>query len=191
MKSKVILSIICLSIFYNVANSQEFFTEQGSRLISGTVSMSSWGGDLFEDYDGNRSNQITIASGYNYFIMNNLFVGGTLAYNGSMQGDSKDNEIAVGPQIGYMYGDANSTVYPFIVTGIHYQYSAIKYSSNDYKTSGTDVIWGIGLVLPIKTHVGFTIEADYHMMNIKQKESDQSYSGNTFLISIGIAGLLF
>jgi hypothetical protein len=67
----------------------------------------------------------------------------------------------------------------------------IDYGSDNSEGSGTDIFFGAGIVVPVKSHLGITIEAGYHMMDIKEKETDTSYSGNIFAIGIGIVGLLF
>jgi hypothetical protein len=191
MKIKLLIFILCLLACVSNLSAQEFAVDKGATFIAGVASFTSQSGDLFEDYDGNNATTFNLSPSINYFVAKNFFVGGGLEFAYEKQGDYKSNNIGIGPQIGYAFGNENSTAFPFFDVGIRYYGMNIDYGSDDSKGSGTDIFFGAGVVVPVKSHLGITFEAGYHMMDIKEKESDTSYSGNIFAIGIGIVGLLF
>ncbi|MBN1822301.1 MAG: hypothetical protein JXR31_13360 [Prolixibacteraceae bacterium] len=190
MKIKNLLFTLCFLTIAVVTNGQTFAIDQGAIWVGGMASFTSSGGDLFE-YDGDRASTITLAPTVNYFIVPNIFIGGSLEVSNSKQGDYKDTGFGIGPQVGYVIGNESSTSFPFIDAGAKLHTSKSEYGSYDSKTSGTDIFVGAGIVLPVAGHIGFTVEAAYHMMKLKEKDADDSYSGNIFSIGIGITGLLY
>ncbi len=190
MKSKYLLIIACLMVLSNFAFSQEFAADKGAVLFAGTGSFISSGDDLFEDGDGNRATTFSLTPTFNYFVAKNIFVGGGMEFISSTQGDWGNNSFGIGPQIGYMFGNQESTVFPYIDAGLRLQSMKYKYKSlDDEKATGTDIFFSAGMIVPLKSHIGLVFEAGYHVMNLKQKET--KHPGNIFAISIGIAGLLF
>jgi hypothetical protein len=191
MKSKPLFFALVMLISANNLFAQEYAVDKGATFISGVASFTSQGGELFKDYDGNNASTFNLSPSVNYFVAKNFFVGGGLEFAHEKQGDYKTNSIGIGPQIGYAFGNENSTAFPYFDVGLRYYGMNIDYGSDNSEGSGTDIFFGAGIVVPVKSHLGITIEAGYHMMDIKEKETDTSYSGNIFAIGIGIVGLLF
>ncbi|TKG95212.1 porin family protein [Puteibacter caeruleilacunae] len=186
------LAIICV-LLLGAGNlfAQEYAVDKGAYLISGTVSFSNMNGELFEDYNGDGVTAFQLAPKVNYFVAKNFFVGGGLDWSHQKQGDVKTNNIGFGPQFGYAFGDENSTAYPYLDAGLRYYGVKVDSGSSDSKASGTEIFFGAGIVVPVRSHIGITFEAGYHIMNLEDKDSDVSASGNIFGIGIGISGLLF
>ncbi|OGM08591.1 hypothetical protein A2Z67_06430 [Candidatus Woesebacteria bacterium RBG_13_36_22] len=192
MKIKSMLFIICFIGQSFIISAQQYAIDKKATIISGSGSLMSQGGDLFEDTDGNNATIVTITPTINHFITKNFFIGGGLEISVESQGNYSSNAIGIGPQIGYVFGAPHSTALPFLDLGIRYYKMNIDYgASDDYQFSGSNISLGFGVIIPVKTHIGLFFEGGYHMMDLKDKDNDDSYSGNILSIGIGIAGLLF
>lgn len=191
MKTRLSFLILLLIVVNTYSFAQEYAVDKGATWLSGTVSFSSSGGELFEDYDGNNSSVFNLAPSINYFVGKNFFMGGGLDFSLEKQGDYQSNSIGVGPQIGYAFGNQDSRAYPYLDLGLRYYGMSVDYGSGNSEGTGTDIFFGAGINVPLRPHLGLTFEAGYHMLNIKEKEYDDTYSGNIFAIGIGIVGLLF
>ena len=194
MKTRLTLFIICFSGLSYIVSAQQYANDKKATIISGTGSFMSQGGDLFEDYDGNKATTITFTPNINHFITKSLFIGGGIELSTDSQGDYKSNAIGIGPQIGYVFGGPQSKALPYLDVGIRYYNSKTKFdygSAGEFQTSGSDIFFGFGVIVPVKAHVGLVFEGGYHMLKLKSKDTDDTYSGNILSISVGIAGLLF
>lgn len=145
---------------------QEFAVDKGATFISGVASFTSQGGELFEDYDGNNASTFNLSPNVNFFVAKNFFIGGGLEFAHEKQGDYTSNNIGLGPQIGYAFGNENSTAFPYFDVGLRYYGMSVDYGSGNSEGSGTDIFLGAGIVIPVKSHLGITFEAGYHMMDI-------------------------
>lgn len=192
MKIKFILIAICLSGLSSTVIAQKYAIDKKATIITGSGIFTSQGGDLFEDNDGNKATTFTFTPNINHFITKNFFIGGSLEFSTESQGDYNSNGIGFGPQIGYAFGGPQSKVFPYLDLGVRYYKMNTDYGSgNYYQFSGSDISLGFGLIVPVKAHIGLIFEGGYHMLDLKDKDSNESYSGNIFSIGVGIAGLLF
>ena len=192
MKIKIILFVICFSGLSSTVSAQQYAIDKKATIISGSGSFMSQGGDLFEDIDGNKATTFTFTPNINHFITKNFFIGGSLEFSTKSQGDYNSNGIGIGPQIGYAFGGPQSKAFPYLDLGIRYYLMNTDYGSgDDILFSGSDISLGFGVIVPIKAHIGLIFEGGYRMMDLKDKDSNDSYSGNIFSIGVGIAGLLF
>lgn len=192
MKIKSMLFIISLIGQSFIVSAQQYAIDKKATIITGSGILMSQGGDLFEDTDGNNATTITFAPTIDHFIIKNLFIGGGIEFSAKSQGDYSSNAIGIGPQIGYVFGSPNSTALPYLDLGIRYYKMNVDYGvGDDSQISGSDIILGFGVIIPVKKHIGLIFEGGYHMMDLKDKDSDDSDSGNILSIGIGIAGLLF
>jgi outer membrane protein W len=128
-----------------------------------------------------------LAPAVNYFIMPNIGVGGSASYTRQAQGDDSYTTTAIGPSVAYYYGNAESTMFPYLGAGIRYNIMGDK----DNKITGTDIAVGLGLLYPVKENIGIVIEAGYHIMNLKHEDWDESMSGNIIMVGVGVAGILY
>lgn len=192
MKFKIILCIICFSGLSFTVSAQQYAIDKKATIISGSGSFMSQGGDLFEDTDGNNATTITFSPNINHFITKNFFIGGGIEFSTESQGDYKSDGIGIGPQIGYVFGGPQSKALPYLDLGIRYYKMNVDYGfADDYQISGSDISLGFGVIVPIKAHIGLIFEGGYHMLDLKDKDSDDTLSGNILSIGVGIAGLLF
>jgi len=192
MKIKIILIAIFFGGLSSTVSAQQYAIDKKATIISGTGIFTSQGGDLFEDNDGNKALTFIFTPSINHFITKNFFIGGSLEFSTESQGDYKSNGIGIGPQIGYAIGGSQSKAFPYLDLGIRYYKMNADYGFGDnYQFSGSDISLGFGVIVPIKAHIGLIFEGGYHMLDLKDKDSNNSYSGNIFSIGVGIAGLLF
>jgi len=192
MKIKIILFILCFSTLSFTISAQQYAVDKKATIISVSGSFMSQGGDLFEDIDGNKATTITFTPTLNHFITKNFFIGGSLEFSSQSQGDYSSNGIGIGPQIGYALGGPQSKAFPYLDLGIRfYQMNADFGAGDDYQFSGSDIFFGGGVIVPIRAHIGLIFEGGYHMLDLKDKDSDENYSGNIISIGVGIAGLIF
>lgn len=186
MKKWTLIALIIV-LGSSFAFSQDYAVDEGSMIISGMASYNSQGGDLFENNDGDRTTTLMLAPIVNYFVKPNISVGGGLAYTSQSQGDNSYHTIGIGPTVGYFIGDSNSKNFPYLAAGIRYYSMGDK----DDSISGTDIVIGVGVLTPVKNHMGIVVEAGYHIMNLKHKDWEESQSGNMIMIGVGIAGILY
>lgn len=192
MKNNKIVIIICLSILSSTISAQQYAIDKNATIISGSGSFVSQGGNLFEDIDGNKATEFSFIPSVNHFITKNLYIGGALEFSTKSQGDYNHNGISIGPGIGYAFGTSESQVFPYLELGMHYYKMNVNYGTgNDFRFSGSDIYLGAGVIVPIKEHIGLIFGSGYHMMDLKDKDADDTYSGNIFSIAVGIAGLIF
>jgi hypothetical protein len=192
MKTRNLFFIICFIGLSSIGLGQEYAIDKGATFISGTGSILSQGGDLFEDSENNKAKTITISPSINHFISKSFFIGGGIELSNQSQGDYSINSIGIGPQLGYAIGNVNSKAFPYFDVGLRYYSMSIDYGfSDDTQASGTDIFLGFGLLIQIKSHIGLAFEGGYHMIDLKNKDTDESSSGNILSIGVGIVGLLF
>jgi len=184
---RIILSIILLSFSAIFAFSQDYAVDKGGFILSGTGSFLSQGGDLYEDFEGNRLSTFSLTSTVNYFVVRNVFIGAGLAYTRLSQGEDSLSTIGIGPTVGYAFGKAGSKSYPYVAAGINF-YSM---GTDGETISGTNIFISAGMIFSIKKHLGLILEIGYNFQNLKHEDWAESMSGNAFTISIGIAGLIF
>jgi len=192
MKIKRWLFITCLIGQCFIVSAQQYATDKKATIISGMASFMSSGGDIFEDFDGNKTTTINLTPVISHFITKNFYVGGGIEIAAQAQGNSSYNAIGIGPHLGYMFGGPQSTALPFLDLGIDYYKMNMDYGAGeDSVFSGSNIALGLGVIIPVKTHVGLVFEGGYNMMDLKDRDTNDTMSGNIFSIGIGIVGLLF
>jgi len=187
MRNKALLLIfyffgLCISV-----SAQTYAIDKNAKIISGLGSYLSQGGDLFVDPGGNNAKIINFAANINYFIFKNFFIGGGIEFSNESTKNYKSNSTGFGPQMGYVFGNAQSIAYPFLDLGIRRYEISLDYAN----ASGYDIFFGFGMIIPVKSHIGLVFEGGYHTLNLKDNHNDNSISGNIFSLSVGFAGLLF
>ena len=127
-----------------------------------------------------------------YFFMNNLFVGGTISYGSESQGDFSSTEMGIGPEVGYAFGKAESKMFPYGKLGFMYRSNKSDNGTTDMTVTGTDIFIGVGLIFPVKEHIGITPELSYHMQSLKSdEEGAEAVDGSVIRLGVGISGLIW
>ena len=93
------LIFLCGSAF-----AQSFPTDKGSKMVSGSFSFSSMGGDLYEE-DGDRIMLIQFTPSVSYFTEPGFAFGGKLMLLRYSIGDHSLTAWSIGPQLLYFLGE--------------------------------------------------------------------------------------
>lgn len=195
MKTKFLFYIMFFVVVSSTLTAQQSATDRKATIISGSVSFSNQIGDLFSE--SKNLIRVSFAPNVNRFVLKNLFIGGGLEFLYNQQYNFNSNAIAIGPQIGYTFGNSNGPVLPYVDLGIrYYNMKQVYFSSGVYKLSGSQIEFGFGAIVPLKTHIGLIFQGGYQIVELKRKEFDYNtsgrfFSGRIFSIGIGIAGLIF
>lgn len=192
MLNKCLFVALVLCLVVGTAFSQDFAVDKKAWIISGTVEFSSSSGDLYENADGDAVTEIGFMPAADYFVMPNIFVGGMISYVSMSQGDVSVSSMGIGPEVGYAFGNADSKVFPFAKAGFQYLSMSADYGSgNDFDATQTDIIISLGVILPVKEHIGISPELSYHIQSYDPDvEGADTIDGNVIRLGVGIAGLV-
>lgn len=167
-------------------HSQEYMTDKGSSMISGTFLLSSYGGDLYLE-DGERVTSITFAPSYSYFVAKHFFLGANLGLSYNKVGEHSMTTIGIGPKLGLTIGNGEARTIPFFSLGYNYQHYSV--SSGVVSLHGSDIALGAGMIFQAKDHLGITVEAEYHFTSLG---SNGNYDwGDQIMLGVGLTGLLY
>ena len=183
--------IISILISINVVSSaQDYAIDDGAAILLFSGYYSNMGGKLFEGETKDRINSINVSPAYHHFITKGLFFGAGLSMSHNKQGEDKTYSLGIGPNIGYAFGNESSTMYPFF--DVCFRFMNGKGNNTDLKSfTGTGTAFDLGLIIPVKNHIGIIIEGSYNIVKFNNKSSSYSASGNVFAFGIGMTGLLF
>lgn len=168
---------------------QSFAIDQGSMVLDGSISFTNSGGDLYENANGDRSTEILLLPSLLYFVSPGLALGGELVVQRVSQGDFSATTLGVGPEVAYFFGDAESTVYPFVNASMSYVNTSS--SGNGIDASGVGFDAGGGAAFMLTGTVAITGQVAYTFQNLSIDQTDESRSGNMFRIELGVAAFLF
>lgn len=169
------------------AYAQEYAIDQGSFILDGTVSFSSDGGDLYENLEGDRSNTVLLNPSALYFVAPGVAIGGELLVEYASQGEFSATAIGVGPEIAYFFGEADSSVYPFLAASVSY----VSLSSDFFDASGIGFGLNAGAAFMLTRSVAISGSVGYDLQNLSVDQADETFSGNTFRLQLGVAAFLF
>jgi hypothetical protein len=188
----VVLLITAILLFAGSAYSQNFAVGKKAWIISGAVEFSSSSGDLYENENGDALTTISFIPSADYFVVPNVFVGGMISYSSASQGDFSMSALGIGPEVGYALGKAESKVFPFAKIGFQYLSNSWDSGDGTEKETGSDVTIAIGVIFPVKQHIGITPQLSYHIQSLKGDwEGAESVSGNILSVGVGITGLVY
>jgi len=195
------LSTVCTLIFILAFLCSFAFGEtspiaKGRKILDGSFAMSSSGGDLYEDLNGDRGASINGAVSGGYFLIPNLAVGAKFSLARDSYGDSSSAYWGIGPQLSYFIGspepkdDFQGVVYPFLSVCFLYSRDTAKMKILEETETFTDSLITIGLgggiCVMVSDTVGFVIRTDYEIDRLSPDEGD-SISGNEIVLRAGIA----
>ena len=160
-------------------------TSGGSKLISGALSFTSQGGDLYGGYSNERLNVVSITPSLFYFVSPGFGIGADLSYDLRSRGSSSYTTLGVGPKIGY-FSDAGENLIPFFAGGV----SFLTTGSDLGDTNGMRFKFGGGVIIR-RGQLGISIEATYLIDRYNLEGADGSTTGDTIIFGVGLAGFLF
>lgn len=96
----------------------------------------------------------------------------------------------------YDYTGFSQYGYGYSPYGYGYGYGGYGYVDpkdriSDSGLDGLDLVLGFGWTIEIKKHLGLVLDCSYHIMKLKDKETDISKNGNIIAVNLGITGLLY
>jgi len=183
MKLKKVVLICSIIALHVVANGQGLAIGKGASMITGLASFTSTGSGS----GSVRTNVLTISPSMDYFILNHFFVGGGFSYSNQSMISSTITQLGIGPEIGYAFGNQDSKAFPYINAGWNYISTNFNPSNGASSANGSGVSVGLGMIIPIKSHIGFVVEGKYNTFSF----SEFNESENIISLNIGIVGLLF
>lgn len=180
---KILLTFIILLFFLSTQSfaQADYAVDKGSFIIGGSASFSSFGGDIRGD---DRVSIISINPLLGYFVIPNLAIGGTFSYTSYSWDDESNSSFGLGPSVAYFIGDQNSKTYPFIGGSFIYTSDDDDYTKTDFRFTG-------GAAFMIAKNVAVTGSVYYMMESLKYEGAEESISGNTFGIELGITAFVF
>ncbi len=159
-------------------------TDRGAVYISGHISGSNSGGDLYE-VDGHHLEEFTVVPSVLYFVASGLGFGADISLHHQKQGDFSFTTVGVGPKAGYFFGSGGTAI-PFLTTGAH-----LLSMRDDFGTeTGFGFKFGGGLILR-SGNLAFSLGVSIAHQSINFDDIDETITGEQLLIDIGIGGFLY
>lgn len=168
-------------------SAQEGPISKGSKVVGGSASFASLGGDLYENGDGDRLTSLALSPAALFFVSDGLALGGTLTVERESQGDFDATTLGLGPTVAYYFGEADSDSYPFLSGTVSYA----NLSTSGVDASGFGFNATAGIVFMLSRTVGLTAAATYRIENLEVDQANDSFGGNTFAIALGIDAFLY
>lgn len=189
LSKNFLIVVIALLIGANLVHGQgrSAATKTGAQLISGTFSFSSQGGDLYMGSSDERITTISVIPGWLYYVAPGFGIGGDLTYQRISVGEFSLTQWGIGPKLGYFVESENNAI-PFVAAAVNYL--AISESEEDYSDTGFSIKGGGGVMFR-KDHLAVSFEAGYIFEQLKVGEMDETETGNTIFIALGLAGFLY
>ncbi len=159
-------------------------TDAGAVYISGHLSGSNSGGDLYE-INGHRFEEFIVVPSVLYFVTSGLGIGGDISLHHQKQADFSSTTFGIGPKAGYFF-DSGGTTIPFLSVGAHLLSMGDEYGSD----TGFGFRFGGGLILRTG-NLAFSLGISIGQQRINFEDVDETITGEQLLIDIGIGGFLF
>jgi len=200
MRSTLIFTAAIALIFAGVSFAQDSPIAKGSYQLGGGISFQSWGGDLYENGDGDSETDIEFNPFFSYFVTNGLSVGGRLDFSSASQGDAKASGFGIGPQVAYYFTvgqktETKGSVFPYV--GASFTYASTTTNSGapgaqDFKLTGTEIGLFGGAVYMLNGSVGVfgQLEYDMHSLKVKEPVEGDSESGTVLQLFTGFTFFL-
>lgn len=185
--SRCIVALALLAGLASPALAQGYAIDKGAWVLDGTVSLTSQGGELYENSQGDRLTSLSLAPSVLYFVVPGLAIGGSLNLGYAAQGDNSATTIGVGPEIAYFFGAPESTVYPFVDGSVGY----FSLNTEGADASGITFEAGAGIAAMLSPSVALIIQATYNIANVSVDQVNETFSGNQFGLQMGVAAFLF
>jgi hypothetical protein len=184
MKKYFLIVFLFIFTFANELFSQGFAVDKGAIIASGSFSFSKQGGDLYE-VGGKGNTIVSLTPSFNYMLFKNFGVGGSVSLSSIESYRTSMSELVFGPHIGIFFGNEKSTLFPYFT--LSYRFISVSESPNSF--DGSDIVLNLGMIIPLKNHIGLTIEGGYHFIELEN--SGDKISGNILMFGVGISGLFY
>lgn len=195
---KLVLKGFIALLFVFVSTStfaQSYPIDKGSKMIAGSFSITSAGGDLYTNSEEGRATTILLNGSYGYFVTKGVNIGGKILFSRYSHGDVSNTGWGIGPSFSYYFGDEKSKVYPYLAASFFYD--KYVYSTNDgilgkeveYSQSRITTHLAGGVCYMLSSAIGLFSELNYEIENY-EFEKDK-INGNTINFMVGINAFLY
>ena len=157
--------------------------DKGSKMLAGSFSFSTSGGDLYE-WNGNRLTRFQINCSYSSFLGKGFALGGHLSIEHKSRGSFSSSSYGVGPQIICFPGRNRPKPH---IKGANYPYFGLAFTYTHYSgdLDGSLVDLGVGNIHMLTRTVGVPLELTYQMEKVK------SAKGNSFNVTAGLIVFIY
>lgn len=195
MKKLLLLAFALALLAPLSTRAQDYAIDQGSYRVGGSASFVSRGGDLYEGFDDERQNTLLLNPSTQLFVAPGLAIGADALINRTSQGDVTVTTLSAGPSLAYFFGGPESTAYPFVSASPLFSLirSEIDNEFDDFgfEATGFGAQFSGGVAFLLARNVAFTAEGFYLTESLKSEEADESASGNTFGVQLGVTAFVF
>lgn len=171
--ASLVLGLVLL--FPARAQAQSYAVDQGSILIDGDAALRSSGNG-----EGDRATNISVNPSAQLFVLPGLALGGQAFVSRTSFDDDAFTSYGVGPAASYYFGDALSTLFPFV--------SGSFFIAGDSRSDDTATALRLsgGGTYMLARNIGLTGEAYYLVQDLGEDDNFNEYG-----LAFGISAFLF
>lgn len=189
MKSLLIFVAIALAMTLSTNESycaKYSAVQRGSIMAEGSFSLSSLGGDLYENSKGDSRMKLNFNPGLGFFVVDGFSIGGNLILSYEKLGSASQTMFGIAPTLAY-YFNLKSSIYPFVGAGYSYSLINTDPGADDSEANLASVMMFGGVLFMINEYVGIHGKIQYSFDRITYKTyfGDHSTDGNILNIFFG------
>jgi len=183
MKTVLTIFAACM-LLSGIAFAQDSPIDKGSFQLGGGISFFNYGGDYYENSDGDALTMFEFDPAFHYFFIDGLAVGARLSFANATQGDYKVSEFGFGPEARYYFSvgqrtETKGSIFPYLGAGFTYESLTSNNGfpgAEDDKFTATEIAFFGGATYMLSSAVGLFGQLEYDMHSFKQKEPVESDS---------------
>jgi hypothetical protein len=185
IKSIVVQIIVIILLLATSVWAQNFPVDKGSTTISGSFTISTAGGTLYDRFNEDRRSNYELDPAANFFVLPGFAIGGKLLFSRTAQGDYHDITWGIGPEVNYYLGvdkdrhGGEGSLYRFLQAGFFYTSTSIDLGDFKESQTGTKIRLGVGIAYMISDGAALAVTAAYDI-DSQKTEDQESFSGNKF-----------
>jgi hypothetical protein len=203
MRTTTLCVTLVLSVLLNALPAEsspaDAAISQGSRIVAGSISFESRGGEFYEDDRGKRESEWRLFPSGGYFVRDGIAVNLLIEVASLKQGNFLDQIWALGPQARYFFDlDKTRPRGSYLFVGGAYllgqfihDTGEIDFKREEYSLQSLKL--DTGFMYMISETVGATITIFYDLSWVKQREPEKSSSrtsGNNIGFEFGFTTFL-
>jgi hypothetical protein len=196
MKKAIIILAMAMLLAASIS-SAEGPVDKGSMIVGGEVSFTSQGGDLYENSDEDGVTTIAFMPNLSFFVAPSIAVGGEVIFQKFSQGDYSESAFGIGPTVAYFFNtdptrtEIKGAVYPYVQ--VYFQYIKLSRDAGDGDDEATMTAFGGkgGIMYMLTKHWAVNSNLYFQSESFKPDGADDSVSGSTMGLSVGVTAFLF
>ncbi|MDX9696701.1 MAG: outer membrane beta-barrel protein [Bacteroidales bacterium] len=189
---KLVIFLFSIFLAVSVYAQPEFATDAGSFSLGGEIlSVSSYGGELYDDADNNRSFSVGLNPDFSVFVVPSLSIGAEFLVSYYLQGTYSHTSFGLGPSlVYYIAGHKERRVYPYIGVSFLFTKNNYKYSDSETDTNinSTYLTGRAGVLFMLSSAVGLNLEYNYTDIT---SGTDNKTAGNKLYLGLGVKYYIF